>query len=74
MSFILECDHNEYEIKHINQKNPPLAEGFWNQQAIIHQGRMFALQNVDGEENECAEDKRSLLIFNGKTWSISEAR
>lgn len=51
-------------------KNLPLAQGFWNPQGIIHDGLIYALQNVDGEEdNDCLEDKRNILIFNGKYWS-----
>lgn len=52
-------------------KNIPIAEGFWNPQGISYNGMIYALQNVDGEdETDCLEDKRNLLIFNGKLWSI----
>lgn len=30
-------------------KNPPIAEGFWNPQAVPYNGTIYALQNVDGE-------------------------
>ena len=79
MSFVLERTYalipdskedNEYYIKYVNQKNPPIAEGFWNQQGIVHNGMIYCLQNVDGEEeNDCLEDRKNILIFNGKTWS-----
>ncbi len=52
-------------------KNLPIAEGFWNPQGVVHNGSIYALQNVDGEdESDCLEDKRNLLIFNGKIWSM----
>ena len=31
-------------------KNLPMAEGFWNPQSVIHNGGIYALQNVDGED------------------------
>ncbi len=53
-------------------KNLPLAEGFWNPQSVVYNGALYAIQNVDGEaENDCLEEKRNLLIFNGKHWSTS---
>ena len=29
-------------------KNLPIAEGFWNPQGVVHNGSIYALQNVDG--------------------------
>lgn len=58
MSFVLERkdwfnwenkEDNEFYIKYVNQKNPPIAEGFWNQQGVVHNGLIYCLQNVDGE-------------------------
>jgi hypothetical protein len=41
-------------FKYVNNKNPPFSEGFWNQQGIVHNGLIYCLQNVDGEEeNDC---------------------
>ena len=35
---------------------------------------IYALQNVnDGEGDDCAEDKRNVLIFDGKYWKICYA-
>ena len=52
----------------------PLAEGFWNPQSVIYNSSVYALQNVDGEdENDCLEDKRNVLIFNGKYWTVCYA-
>jgi hypothetical protein len=52
-------------------KNIPIAEGFWNPQSIGFKGNIYALQNVDGyDEHDCLEDRRNLLIFNGKNWSM----
>jgi hypothetical protein len=39
----------------------------------VHNGLIYCLQNVDGEEgNDCLEDRRNLLVFNGKTWTVCE--
>lgn len=52
-------------------KNLPMAEGFWNPHSITHNGIIYALQNINGEnETDCLEDRRNLLIFNGKHWSM----
>lgn len=52
-------------------KNLPIAEGFWNPQGVVYNGSIYSLQNIDGEdESDCLEDKRNLLIFNGKIWSM----
>jgi hypothetical protein len=71
-----DCEHidkktdSEFFIKYVNLKNLPLAEGFWSPQSVVHNGVIYALQNVGGEtEADCAEDKRNLLIFNGQHWS-----
>lgn len=29
-------------------KNLPVAEGFWNPQSVLHNGIIYALQNMDG--------------------------
>lgn len=52
MSFVLEYNNedNEFYIKYVNHKNPPIAEGFWSQQSIVHNNLIYCLQNVDGEE------------------------
>jgi hypothetical protein len=64
-------EENEFFIKYINLKNLPIAEGFWSPQSVVLNGNIYVLQNVDGEaETDCMEDKRNLLIFNGKNWSI----
>jgi len=43
-------EDNEFYIKYVNHKNPPIAEGFWSQQSIVHNNLIYCLQNVDGEE------------------------
>ena len=54
---MLECKNQPYldnendkqfYIKHVNTKNIPTAEGFWNPQGVVHNGLIYAIQNVDG--------------------------
>lgn len=73
-TFILNYDHNNLNddntmIKSVNEKILPFAEGFWNNQCIIYERSIFALQNISHEKNDdCLEDRRRILMFNGKEW------
>lgn len=44
-------ESREPSIKYINFKNIPVAQGFWNPQSVVHNGNVYALQNVDGDED-----------------------
>ena len=74
-TFLFTFDHNNNDdddnttIKCVNEKVLPFGEGFWNNQAIVHERQVFALQNISHDKNEdCLEDKRRILLFNGQEW------
>lgn len=46
---------NEVKIKNYNKYMLPYAEGFWNNNPIVHNGKVYALQNVtDIQDNQTA--------------------
>ena len=57
-------------IKHYNQFPLPHAEGFWNNNPLIHNGKIYALQNVTDRHDELTAlaDDRRVVIFNGDRW------
>ncbi len=58
-------------IKKINWKTLPVAEGFWNNNAFVQDGSLYALQNVPSNSvNSCIENDRKILQFNGGEWKI----
>jgi hypothetical protein len=64
-------DDHDYRIKDINLKPLPLAEGFWNSLPVIHNKKMYCLQNVpDPDSNNCIEQRRNILVFNGRLWRV----
>lgn len=72
--FLFTFDHNVEDddntmIRCVNEKTLPYSEGFWNNQAIIYDRQVFALQNISHDKSEdCLEDKRRILMFNGLEW------
>ena len=74
-TFLFTFDHNNSDdddntmIRNVNDKILPFGEGFWNNQAIVHERQVYALQNISHDKNEdCLEDKRRILMFNGMEW------
>ena len=70
-NFLLEIqDQNNFTIKEINTKKLPYSEGFWNNQAIIFNRKVYAIQNyeIQDQNNECYENKRRVLVFNSNKW------
>jgi hypothetical protein len=62
-------DRRNYRIRDINLKPLPLAEGFWNNTPVVFNRKLYCLQNVaDANTNNCLEDKRNILVFNGRLW------
>ena len=44
----------------------PVAEGFWNNSPVIHQGYVYALINaIDDNGDTCLENERRILRFDG---------
>jgi hypothetical protein len=54
------CDINMYPL--------PFAEGFWNNVPILQNKLLFVLQNVSEGKDDCLEDYRKILIFDGQRW------
>jgi hypothetical protein len=54
-------------VKNYNANPLPYAEGFWNNNPIIHGRRVVGLQNITDQENELTAiaDERRVVIFNG---------
>ncbi|CAD8060516.1 unnamed protein product [Paramecium sonneborni] len=69
LSFLLNIDQNQHKIHQVNTKPLPYPEGFWNNQVIIHDHKLFVLQNIEVETNQIDEENRSLLCFDGYKWN-----
>lgn len=61
-------DSGATSIRDVNTYPLPVAEGFWNNNPIVHKKMVFALQNVSTGENDCSESVRRILSFDGATW------
>ena len=50
----------------------PVAEGFWSQQAIVHNRQVFALQNVSREEDNDAVclDRKRVVLFDENRFTV----
>jgi hypothetical protein len=60
-----------YVIKKINHYPLPWCEGFWNSAIMVYGRKLYCLQNVEDPINkDCLEDKRAILIFDGKEWEV----
>jgi hypothetical protein len=46
----------------------PFAEGFWNNNPIIHENLIFTLQNCTYGDDLCTEKIRKILVFDGDGW------
>jgi hypothetical protein len=73
-TYILKVDSpDKCTIKDINTYPLPFAEGFWNNTPIIQSKLVFALQNVSMGQEECIEDLRRILVFDGSYWKCLNA-
>ncbi|EAR95289.2 kelch motif protein (macronuclear) [Tetrahymena thermophila SB210] len=60
---------SQYFIKNINSKLLPNSEAFWNNVPIIFNKKVYALQNIAGENSDnCLENERKILAFNEREW------
>ena len=57
-------------VKNYNSTPLPHAEGFWNNNPIIYNRCVYALQNVTDQQDELTAlaDERRVVIFNGQRW------
>lgn len=55
------------QIRNFNSTPLPFAEGFWNNNPIIQNNKVYALQNITDEQDvlTAIADERRVLIFNG---------
>lgn len=63
-----------HQVLAVNEHQLPTAEGFWSQQVIVHDRKLFALQNISMEEqgtNVCLDKRRVLMFDNNKFTAIS---
>jgi hypothetical protein len=67
-TYILRVDPTGTYIKDVNTYPLPFAEGFWNNIPIIQNKLVFALQNVSQGQDECIENYRKILVFDGQGW------
>ena len=57
LTYIFSVDEDSYTIRFINSKPLLMAEGFWNNNAVIINNSIFALQNVPcSNTNNCLEN------------------
>jgi len=86
-SFLVHIEKEEKDKKYNEEIKPshrivgfdlyplPIAEAFWNNQPIIHEGNIYCLQNVQNESNTSAVylDRRRLLRFSyPEGWKVFE--
>ena len=57
-------------VKNYNTTPLTYAEGFWNNNPIIHQKKVYALQNITDQQDELTAiaDERRVVVFNGERW------
>ena len=58
----------EFKIKRVNAIELPTKGGFWNNQVIINDSKIYCLQNLAKDSKEAYEDKRNSLMFDGEKW------
>ena len=67
-------DFNQsYQVSGIDSIYLPIAEGFWNNQAIIDNQKLICLQNIPNQKDESSVclDRRRVLIFDSiNGWKI----
>ncbi|CAD8143838.1 unnamed protein product [Paramecium octaurelia] len=68
-SFLLNFEQDIHKIRQVDTRPLLYPEGFWNNQVIIHDHKMFVLQNIEIEANHIDENNRCLLCFDGYRWS-----
>ncbi|CAD8151879.1 unnamed protein product [Paramecium pentaurelia] len=68
-SFLLNVGQDKHTIHQVNVRPLLYPEGFWNNQVIIHDHKLYVLQNIEVEGNQIDENNRSLLCFDGYKWN-----
>ena len=65
----MESNDNCY-INNINRIKLPFDEGFWNNCPVIHDKKLYVLQNIVNNEKDdnCLENERRILEFDSWKW------
>jgi hypothetical protein len=63
-------ERNLVKVKNYNTNPLPYAEGFWNNNPIIYNQTVYALQNITDQHDEqtALADERRVIMFNGDRW------
>lgn len=66
----VDADKSSVYIKNYNDAPLPYAEGFWNNNPIIHKNKVYGIQNITDQQDEltAVADDRRVIIFNGDRW------
>jgi len=60
----------QYYLTHINSKRLPYSEAFWSNVPVISNKKIYALQNIAGENTDnCLENERRILMFDQFKWN-----
>ncbi|CAD8058649.1 unnamed protein product [Paramecium sonneborni] len=68
-SFLLHVDRDQHQIHQVDSKPLLNAERFWNNQVIIHDRKLYVLQNIEMDYNQIDEYNRAILCFDGTKWN-----
>ncbi len=68
--YLVNIEKGSVRVKNHNTTPLPFAEGFWNNNPTIHNGKVYALQNINDPQDELTAiaDEKRVLIFNGDLW------
>ncbi len=60
-----------FSVRNYNTMPLPYAEAFWDNNPILHQGAVYALQNITDQHDELTAiaDERRVIVFNGQNWT-----
>ena len=67
---IVNLEKKIFSVKNYNTTPLPYAEAFWDNNPVIHQNEVIALQNITDQQDELTAiaDERRVIIFNGESW------
>lgn len=69
-TYLVNPEKGTARVKNHVTNSLPFAEGFWNNNPIIHNGKVYALQNINDPQDQLTAiaDEKRVLIFNGDLW------
>ena len=69
-TYLFSVEGENYVIKDLNSFPLPTAEAFWSNNLIIQNKVVYALQNVSNNQENCVENERTVLSFDGHGWGV----